>query len=79
VIGLALAFPFPESVLNAMVLGVAGLFIPPVVPGVRGTSLISHGCCGGEDSRSVEGSLEWWGKREREARVGMREKRERSV
>lgn len=32
----------PSSELNAMVRGVAGLFMPPVVPGVSGMRTISH-------------------------------------
>ena len=36
-------FPCPESWLNAIVLGVVGLFKPPVVPGVWGASIISQG------------------------------------
>jgi len=35
----------PPSVLNATVRGVMGLFIPPVVPGVRGKVPISHSFC----------------------------------
>ena len=37
------AFPLPDKVLKAVVLGVVGLFRPPAVPGVLGASIISHG------------------------------------
>ena len=37
--------PLLESTLNALVLGVVGLFKPPAVPGVLGVSSISHGWC----------------------------------
>ncbi len=36
-------FPLPDKVLNAVVLGVVGLLMPPTVPGVRGISSISYG------------------------------------
>lgn len=37
------AFPLPDKVLKAVVLGVVGLFRPPAVPGVLGASIISQG------------------------------------
>lgn len=50
--------PFLDKALNAMVLGVVGLFKAPVVPGVLGASVISQGRESWRDS--VSGMRELW-------------------
>lgn len=61
------AFPLPDRVLKAVVLGVVGLLNPPAVPGVLGASIISQGAW--LDSLSEELRNRLLGQSETKARI----------
>ena len=63
------AFPLPDKVLKAVVLGVVGLLKPPAVPGVLGASIISQGAWPDSLSDSLELRNRLLGQSETKARI----------